>query len=64
MCGESERHDVVIRLLNENGHSVIGWKLHRAFPVKWVAADVTPDANEVAIETLELAHEGIVVCDE
>ncbi len=54
-----ERRDVTISLLNENHDPVITWRVHNAFPVKVQASDLKADGNEVAIETLELAHEGL-----
>jgi phage tail-like protein len=54
-----ERRDVTISLLNENHAPVITWRVHNAFPVKVQASDLKADGNEVAIETLELAHEGL-----
>ena len=54
-----ERRDVTISLLNENHEAVISWKITNAFPVKVQASDLKADGNEVAIETLELAHEGL-----
>lgn len=54
-----ERRDVTISLLNENHEPVITWKARNAFPVKVQASDLKSDGNEVAIETLELAHEGL-----
>jgi phage tail-like protein len=54
-----ERRDLVISLLNENHEPVITWKAINAWPVKVQASDLKADGNEVAIETLELAHEGL-----
>jgi phage tail-like protein len=56
-----ERRDLTISLLNENHEPVINWKVINAFPVKVQASDLKADGNEVAIETLELAHEGLDV---
>ena len=55
----SERRDIVISLLNESHEPVMTWKAKNAFPVKVQASDLKSDGNEVAIETLELAHEGL-----
>lgn len=55
----TERRDVVISLLNESHEPVMTWKAKNAFPVKVQASDLKSDGNEVAIETLELAHEGL-----
>lgn len=50
---------IAVVLMNEKGEDVRRWNLVRAFPVKWVGPDLKASASEVAIETLELAHEGI-----
>ncbi|MBP6624040.1 MAG: phage tail protein [Chitinophagaceae bacterium] len=56
-----ERRDVSIMLLNENHEPVFIWRVKNAFPVKVVAPDLKSDGNEVAIESIELAHEGLVI---
>ncbi|MEJ7679301.1 MAG: phage tail protein [Segetibacter sp.] len=48
-------------LLDEKHEPVFAWKVKNAWPVKMQSADLKSDANEVAIETLELAHEGVSV---
>lgn len=58
-----ERRDVVISLLNESHEPVMSWKAKNAFPIKLQASDLKSDGNEVAIETLELAHEGLSKMD-
>lgn len=54
-----ERRDVTISLLNEKHEPVITWRVQNAFPIKVQASDLKADGNEVAIETMELAHEGL-----
>jgi phage tail-like protein len=56
-----ERRDVSIALLNENHEPVYVWKVKNAFPTKVTAPDFKSDANEVAVETIEIAHEGLVI---
>ena len=56
-----ERRDLSISLLNEKHEPVIVWKVHNAFPVKIQSTDLKADGNEVAIEQLELAHEGLSI---
>jgi phage tail-like protein len=56
-----ERRDLTIALLNENHEPVMVWKVRNAFPVKVQSTDLKADGNEVAIETLELAHEGLSI---
>lgn len=56
-----ERRDLSISLLNEKHEPVVVWKVKNAFPVKVQSTDLKADGNEVAIETLELAHEGLTI---
>lgn len=56
-----ERRDVTISLLNEAHEPVMVWKVVEAWPAKVAGTDLKADGNEIAIETIELAHEGITV---
>lgn len=53
------RRDVTISLLNERHEPVAAWKAANCFAVKLTAPDLKSDANEMAIETIEVAHEGL-----
>ena len=37
----------------------VRWNLQNAWPSKWVGPELKASANEIAIETLEICHEGI-----
>jgi phage tail-like protein len=52
--------NIAIILMDEKGMPIKWWNLIRAFPVKWVGPDLKASGNEIAIEALEIAHEGIV----
>lgn len=54
-----ERRDVNISLLNEEHNAIFTWQVRRAWPTKLASTDLKGDGNEIAIESLELAHEGI-----
>ena len=56
-----ERRDLTIKLLNESHEPVVTWAVKNAWPVKVQSTDLKADGNEVAIETLEIAHEGLTV---
>ncbi|MBX3257537.1 MAG: phage tail protein [Chitinophagaceae bacterium] len=56
-----DRRDITISLLNEEHNPVYIWRLKNAWPTKVTAPDLKSDANEVAVETIELAHEGLVI---
>jgi phage tail-like protein len=55
----NKRRDIIIRLLNEKHQPVAAWKASRCFPLKVTAPDLKSDANEIAIESMEVAHEGL-----
>ncbi|PMB53409.1 phage tail protein [Fischerella thermalis CCMEE 5201] len=56
-----ERRDITISLLDENHAPVMVWKAKNAFPVKLEGPSLKASGNEVAIESMELAHEGLTV---
>ena len=56
-----KRKPVTISLLDETGSPTMVWKLTNAWPTKITATDLKSDSNETAIETLEIAHEGLVI---
>jgi phage tail-like protein len=56
-----QRVPVTIQLLDEGGNATMEWTLNNAWPTKITSADPDAAVNEVAVETLELAHEGITV---
>ena len=56
-----ERRDITITLLNENHEPVVVWKVRNAFPTKIDGGSLKATGNEVAIESMEIAHEGISV---
>ncbi|HEY9046124.1 MAG TPA: phage tail protein [Ohtaekwangia sp.] len=56
-----ERRDIVIKLLNEKHEPVVTWRAVNAFPLKVQASDLKADGNEVAIESMEIAHEGLSI---
>jgi phage tail-like protein len=59
-----ERRDLVISLLNEEHQPVMVWKVHNAFPVKVEGPGLKASGNEVAIESIEIAHEGLEIQNE
>lgn len=59
-----ERRDLVISLLNEQHEPVMVWKVQNAFPVKVEGPGLKATGNEVAIESIEVAHEGLELQNE
>lgn len=58
---EAAQKDVIIKLLDEEGQPVITWKLNKAIALKMQSTDLKSDGNEIAIESIELAHEGLTI---
>ncbi|NUQ23505.1 MAG: phage tail protein [Saprospiraceae bacterium] len=61
--GSKYRRDITIKLLNEEHEPIVIWKLQNAWAKKVQSTDLKADANEVAIETMEICHEGLTVSD-
>ena len=59
--GQVVRRNVTITLLDEQRQAVYRWLLRSAWPVKIEGPTLNASGNEVAIETLELAHEGLEI---
>ncbi|RMA57705.1 phage tail protein [Ulvibacter antarcticus] len=56
-----KRETVTIQLLDENASPTMTWTLANAWPTKISSTDMKSEANEVAVESLELAHEGLTI---
>jgi phage tail-like protein len=59
--GKTDRRSGSIILLDEARKQVLRWHFVEGWPVKWEGPALDATANEVAIETLEIAHEGLEV---
>lgn len=53
-----------IILNDDDGYEVKRWNLYRPFPVKWTGPEFKATSGELAIETLELACEGIFLIEQ
>lgn len=56
-----DRRNVTISLLDENHQPVVVWQVKNAWPIKIQSTDLKGDGNEVAIESMELVHEGLEI---
>ncbi|HLX65608.1 MAG TPA: phage tail protein [Puia sp.] len=55
------RRTITIKLLDEQHKPAVTWTVHNAWASKITHTDLKADGNEVAIETMVLVHEGLVV---
>ncbi len=58
-----KRIPVTIILLDETGGTTMTWTLANAWPTKITGTDLKSDGNEVAIESIEIAHEGVTIAN-
>jgi phage tail-like protein len=59
MRGKIERKNISIVLMDSAGQEQRRWNFRRAYPVKWTGPDLRANNSEVAVETVELAHDGL-----
>jgi phage tail-like protein len=59
--GATQRKSGTIALLDEGRNKVLSWSFHDGWPVKYEAPALNAKTSEVAIQTLEIAHEGFVL---
>jgi phage tail-like protein len=59
MDGKTQRRSGSIVLRNEAGQPALRWNFTQGWPSKWQGPAFNAKNNEVAIETLEIAHEGL-----
>ena len=52
---------ITISLLDEGGAPTMVWTLANAFPTKISGTDLRSDSNEIAVEMIEIAHEGLTI---
>jgi phage tail-like protein len=58
-----KRQTVTIKLLDESGQPTMTWILNNAWPTKITGTDLKSDGNEVAVDTIEIAHEGLTIAN-
>ena len=56
-----KRIDITISLLDEENNPAMTWTLKNAWPTKVTGTDLKSEGNEVAIETIEIVHEGLEI---
>jgi len=55
-----QRKNGSIVLRDRDGSERVRWNFVQAWPAKWTGPALMAEGNDIAIETLELAHEGLV----
>lgn len=58
---EVDRRDITISLLNEDHEPIAVWQVQNAWPCKLTGPSLNATTNEVAVEQIDLCHEGLTV---
>lgn len=59
--GKGKRKDGKITLLDEQRQAVKVWKFVRGLPIKWTGPSLDAAHGQLAIQELEIAHEGLQI---
>ena len=60
MAGLVELRNGTVEMLGGDGRQVTAsWIVHGAFPCKWNGPDLNATQNSVAVEAMELCHQGL-----
>lgn len=57
--GSGKRRDGVIVLQDDQQNPVKVWSFQRGLPVKWLGPSLNAAQSQIAIEEIEIAHEGL-----
>lgn len=59
--GLVRRTEGAVLMLDENKREVLRWNFKRGWPCKWTGSGLNAKNNEIAMETLEICHEGLSI---
>jgi phage tail-like protein len=59
--GKTSRASGSITLLDEARNPVLRWNFQQGWPAKWEGPALNDKTNDIAIESLEIAHEGLTL---
>lgn len=57
--GNARRAAMKITLLDDQGQPAVSWKVREAWPCKYGGPEMNAKDNDIAIELLEICHEGL-----
>lgn len=58
-AGKVTRRNISVVMYDVTGTELLRWNFIKAYPVKWSGPQFTADGAVAAIETVELAHDGL-----
>ena len=60
-CMNIERKNVTVVMYDVAGQPVVRWHFNKAYAVKWTGPSFTADSTAMAIESIEITHQGLTV---
>jgi phage tail-like protein len=60
VIGIIDLQQIDVVLVDNQKNELKRWTFQKAFPVKWTGPDLKAETNSIAIESLEIAHQGLV----
>jgi len=58
------RRNITISILNSDHDPIVIWKVLNAFPIRLRMSDLDAQSNGIAIELLEITHDGLLLINE
>lgn len=58
--GQIARQDISIVIYDSQQHNKRQWDLKNAYPCKWTGPELKAESGAIAVETVEIAHEGLL----
>lgn len=59
LTGNVVRANGKITLVDEQAKPILSWQFHNGWPCKWSGPALNATSNDVALETIEICHEGL-----
>ncbi len=59
VIGNLQRKNGSVVLLDRQGNEKVRWNFFNAWPTKYDSSNLNAEGNEITIESVELAHEGL-----
>jgi phage tail-like protein len=56
---EAERTTISLTMLDQAGETIRVWSFVNAFPIKWTGPNFNAAQSQLAVEQIEIAHEGL-----
>ena len=56
---QAERTSISLTMLDQSGETLRTWSFVNAYPVKWTGPNFNVAQSAVAVEAIEIAHEGL-----